>query len=300
MTTELQEWHHTFHCMGIPIHLTLLSLEKSTAKLSAKKVEEIFHAWDMRASRFKETSELMQIINHAGEWVKISPELFQVMKKSLELSKKNNGLFDISVGAYLAEAGYGLPKNYSLPKKVPNFKDIELDPETSQIKIAKDQVVEPAALVKAWAIDEAGQELQKNIPSWMINAGGDILTHGLYQNKKWRVGIQDPRSKENILGIIEISDAAIATSGTYVVNKEVHGKTWHHEINPKTGKPTQCILSLSVIAPSALQADIVSTLAFLHDTDAEEFLRKRTEPFLIVTSDLQILSGNGWQAYAAS
>ncbi len=286
--------------MGIPIHLTLFGLEKEGVQNSAKKAEEIFHAWDNRASRFKETSELMRVIQSAGEWTNISPELFGVLKKSLELSRKTNGLFDMSVGAYLAAANYGLPENYSLPKKVPNFQDIQLDEKKLRVKISKDQVIEPAALVKALAIDEAGKELHKNISSWMINAGGDVLTQGLYENRKWRVGIQDPRSQEKILGVVEISNAAIATSGTYVVNKEIHGKTWHHEINPKTGKPTVNILSISVIASSALQADIVSTVAFLHDADAEMYLRKRTEPFLLVTTDLQIISGNGWQAYAAS
>ncbi len=281
--------------MGIPIHLTLLDIPRKDALEVSKKIEKVFEEWDRRASRFREDSELMKIITHSGEWVSVSSQLFVVIKKAVLLSKKTQGLFDISVGSYLAAANYGLPENYQLPKKVPNFTSIECNEENLSIRVAPNQVIEPAALVKGIAIDEAGSLLE-NISSWMINAGGDVLARGLFQHKKWRVGIQDPRDVQRILEVVEISDAAIATSGTYVVKKEHNGNSWHHEINPKTGKPTSSILSLSVVAASAYQADIVSTIAFLHDADAENYLRKRTEPFVIVTTDLQIISGNGWQA----
>lgn len=286
--------------MGIPIHLTMLDIPKDTAEQISKNVEIVFQSWDKRGSRFRDDSELMRIVSGAGEWIKISPELFYILEKSIELSKKTNGLFDVSVGAYLAAASYGLPENYVLPKKVPHYESIELDRKNFSIKIAPGQVIEPAALVKATAIDEAGQVLKKSVKHWMINAGGDVLAHGLFHGKKWRVGIQDPRDQQKILDVVEITDAAIATSGTYIVNKEINGKKWHHEINPKTGQPTQYILSLSVIASSAYRADIISTIAFLHDTQVEEYLRKRTEPFFLVTRDLQTLSGNGWQSYSLS
>lgn len=298
MQVKQVEWHHVFHSMGIPVHLTLLDISKDAAKKVAKEVENIFIAWDKRASRFREDSELMHIIRSAGNWVKVSPELFSVLDKSLELSRKTKGLFDISVGAYLAAASYGLPKDYKLPKDVPHFQSIELDTQNFSVKIAKGQVIEPAALVKAIAIDEAGQLLKKNSEHWMINAGGDVLTHGLFHGKKWRVGIQDPRDEQKILDLIEIHDAALATSGSYVVKKKLNGKAWHHEINPKTGQPTNSILSLSVIAPSAYRADIISTIAFLHDSEVESYLRKRIEPFFLVTSDLQTILGNGWQSYS--
>lgn len=286
--------------MGIPIHLTILDIPRTTAERASQNVEKIFQSWDKRASRFREDSELMRIISRAGEWVKISPELFYILEKSIDLSRKTQGLFDVSVGAYLAAASYGLPENYTLPNKVTHYETIELDRKNFSVKIAPGQVIEPAALVKATAIDEAGQVLKKSAQHWMINAGGDVLTQGLFHGKKWRVGIQDPRDQQKILDVVELTDAAIATSGTYVVNKEVNGKKWHHEINPKTGKPTEYILSLSVIASSAYRADIVSTIAFLHDNEVEDYLRKRTEPFFLVTHDLQTISGNGWQTYSVS
>jgi thiamine biosynthesis lipoprotein len=299
-TEQKDEWHHVFHSMGIPIHLTLLGVGKKVGEMVAQKVEKIFHNWDARASRFREDSELMKIITNAGGWVKVSPELFAILHKGKRLSEKTHGLFDMSVGAYLAAAHYGLPHDYVLPGTVPTYETIELNEQTHEVRVAKNQVIEPAALVKGKAIDDAGFVLTNEVPAWMINAGGDILTRGLYHQSPWRVGIQDPRDTKKILEIVSVSNAAIATSGTYVVNKRINGKKWHHEINPKTGKPTASLLSLSVIANSAAQADIISTIAFLHDQEAEAYLQARTEPYLIVTSNLQIISGNGWQAYTAS
>lgn len=294
MKNLTEEWHHVFHVMGIPIHVTLLGLSKALAREAVDRAEGVFASWDKIASRFRADSELMHLIGHAGEFVEVSSELFQIIQESIELSRETQGLFDISIGAYLASADYGLPHHYQLPHEVPLFDAIELMPPKS-IRLAPQQVIEPAALVKGAAIDEAGEVLSTYAASWMINASGDVRTHGSYKNKKWHVGIQHPLQRDLLIDVVAIQDEALATSGTYVVQKKVHGKPWHHEIDPKTGNPVSGILSLSVIAPTAKQADILSSIAILKGDTAARYLREKNVPFLLV-SDVGQITQHHWKS----
>lgn len=279
--------------MGIPVHITVIDSDEEKILKSTKSAENIFREWDKRFSRFLKNSELNQINLGAGEWQDISPSMFAVISRCVELAEMTNGFFDPSVGGYLAQYGYGLPKKYELPPIPPTYRDIELDSERSRILCAKGQVLEPAAIVKGMAIDAAGKELSP-LDGWMINAGGDILTKGDFPEQKyWNIAIQHPRIKNAIVTTVKIHNEAIATSGSYEVGGTTRkGENWHHQINMRTGNPTSGLLSLSVIAPTAEQADTFASIAFLYGlSKGVEFLEKEKAPYLFI-DDREIIHKN--------
>lgn len=279
--------------MGIPVHITFVDISKEETDKYAGYAEKVFHAYDEKFSRFKETSELHRLNMSKGNWCKVSIDFFQVLKKCVAIAKETNGVFDPSVGGVLASYGYGLPKNFTLPSPLPTYHDIEFNERELSIRLAPGQVIEPASVVKGLAIDKAGEALA-DVPSFMINAGGDILTRGTFKDGAlWNVAIQDPHNTKTIVSVIGVRDTGVATSGIYQTHGEKNGKKWHHLINMKTGEAScdqGSIISATVIAPTCEQADTEASLAILLGVDQATLrLSHLNLPYFFILDDRKII-----------
>ena len=275
--------HELFHCMGIPVHLTLIGVTQEEAHADAQAVHAVFKVWDDRFSRFRNDSELGHVNAHTGEWNTVSPEFFSVIETCVALSRQTGGAFDASAGSFLAAAGYGFPKHYQLPAVPPDYHSIELDASAFRIRCAPGQVLEPAGIVKGMAMDAAATGIT-HASAWMMNAGGDILTRGSYPVQDWwNVAIQHPTQKDAVAAVVRIRDEAIATSGDYEVRWPTDTGEWHHQVNMRTHRPTVGIKSVSVIAPDARQADTWASIGFLEGiTDGKAALEAAGVPYCII------------------
>lgn len=186
-------------------------------------------------------------------------------------------------GGVLAAAGYGLPHNFKLPEFTPTYKDIVLDLHQLTVRCAPGQILEPAAIVKGLAIDAAARHLSP-VSAWMINAGGDILTHGDFPEQgDWNIGIQDPLDRAALLTTIPLRNAAVATSGTYQTQWLQNGRKWNHQINLQRNTSAVDVVSLTVLADTAQQADTLASLGLLLGVSAGcQFLQKAGVAFLMV------------------
>ncbi len=127
-----------------------------------------------------------------------------------------------------------------------------------------DKKFDPSGYVKGWAIAEAGKIIEKSgYQTYCISAGGDIIARS-NSNKVWNIGIQDPINKSKILNKLSISNGAVATSGNY--------ERGEHIINPKSGKPAGRFLSLTVIGPDIITADVLATAAFAMGSSGIKFI----------------------------
>jgi FAD:protein FMN transferase len=96
--------------------------------------------------------------------------------------------------------------------------------------------------------------------SGIVNASGDLCTWGSQPGgTPWTIGIADPNLKHHIISYLEVSDTAIATSGSYEKFAVIGGKKYSHTINPKTGYPVSGIKSTTIICPNAEIADAMAT-----------------------------------------
>jgi thiamine biosynthesis lipoprotein len=127
-------------------------------------------------------------------------------------------------------------------------------------------VFDPSGYVKGYAIAEAGKLIQEQgYKTYCIGAGGDILARS-ESEKIWNIGLQDPHNKQNILNTISEKNIAVATSGTY--------ERGDHIYNPKTQEPAVKFLSVSVVGPDIITADILATAIF--SGGAEDLAEKRS------------------------
>jgi thiamine biosynthesis lipoprotein len=152
-------------------------------------------------------------------------------------------------------------------------------------------------IAKGFIVDRAVEKmLQKGIKHALLNAGGDIRTIGdKGNNRPWKIAIEDPLKKKNYPDVVAITNRSIATSGNYEVFFD-QDKIFHHIVNPKTGLSPLINVSVSVQAPTAMEADALSTTLFILDPARGTRLVDSLPhcQSLIVARNKKKIKSNGW------
>ncbi|MGV3465141.1 MAG: FAD:protein FMN transferase [Heyndrickxia sp.] len=284
---------------------TVVEIQVLTGSINNSEVEgkinsafAAFRNVEEACSRFTLDSELMKVSRIIGKPIPVSPYLFEPLKFALEVASFTDGLFDPTVGKRLEDLGFN--RHYLTGKNINsyaedkvNYKNIVIDEMDRTVLFQKSMVIDLGAVAKGFAIDLAVNCL-RDFDGFMINAGGDIYAGGVDEKgDKWRIGIQHPFDKNQILYSIDISDEAICTSGGYErISREFPGQ--HHIINPYSKQSPNGWVSCSVIAPYAMMADAFSTTAFLLDQKrGEEIMNSIGIRGLFITPELQIKKVGG-------
>jgi thiamine biosynthesis lipoprotein len=127
-------------------------------------------------------------------------------------------------------------------------------------------------------MDEAVKRLKElKVTSALIDAGGNIYCLGKKGGRKWRIGIQHPRQPDKIIFYLDLEDRAVSTSGDYQQFFSHQGRRFSHIINPKTGEPVDNgVLSATITAGTATEADALSTAVFVLGKEKAQALVKKT------------------------
>lgn len=129
---------------------------------------------------------------------------------------------------------------------------------------------------------------EHGIKHGLVSLGGNVQALGTKENGKlWRVAIQNPESELDYLGILDIEDKCVITSGGYERYFEKDGVRYHHIIDPRTGYPADSgIISATIISKDGTLADGLSTSLFIMGKDqAEKYWRKNADRFDYILED---------------
>jgi len=236
---------------------------------TAKKVDRLMSTW-------REDSEISRL-NRAkpGEWVALSPETYEVLVMAVEVAKKTDGAFDVTVGPLVDLWGFG-PKSPPVPTEVPSDEAIEAAKtvvgythiliDATNRRAARDAEgveVDLGGIAKGYAVDLAVKTLQRHgIKNALVEIGGETAAIGLTEkHEPWLIGVRHPsRPMGHFLTTIELRDGAIATSGDYFNVYSIKGRLYSHIIDPAAGKPiTNNVCSVTVLAKECAPADALAT-----------------------------------------
>lgn len=197
-------------------------------------------------------------------------EVFNLIERSIGISRITQGAFDISYGS-IDKSLWNFDKTMT---KLPDvatalkmahlidYRNIILDRENTTVFLKeKGMRIGFGGIGKGYAAEMAKQVLLKhNVQSGIINASGDLSAWGLQPDgRKWTIGVADPNSPNAAFSYMEISNKAVATSGNYEKFITINGKKYSHTIDPKTGLPITGIKSVTIIASNAEFADAMAT-----------------------------------------
>lgn len=209
---------------------------------------------------------MSELNNDHSDTIIVDEETYFLLEKSQEIFELTNGTFDAAVGNIIKLIGFEngsphLPSHDSILIALENvgWKHIELLTNRKLIK-NKSVTINFGGIAKGYAVDQAYKILQKaGIEKFMINAGGEIKCYG----KDWRIGVQHPRIKDEMLGAFVLNSMGVATSGDYEKYFKKDNKRYSHIINPVTGLPSDECQSVSIISQSVIDADGLATGIFI-------------------------------------
>ena len=257
--------------MGTAIHVELWHTDKKVAEKNIQRVFTEMHRIDSLMSPFKKDSELSLINNQAAKHpLKISSELFNLIQKSINISKLSNGAFDItfsSIGQFYDYRKKLKPtkKEISANLKKINYKNIKLDHKNKTIFFTQTGTrIDLGGIAKGHAVDNSIKILQQHgITQAMVSAGGDTRIIGDKGGRPWYVGIRHPRDKNKSAVVLPLSQTAISTSGDYERYFIKDNIRHHHIIKPSTGDSARELRSVSILGADSTTVDALSTTVFI-------------------------------------
>lgn len=228
-----------------------------------------------KLSRFNLKSDISKINKHAGiKAVKVSNEAYEVLAKAMKFFAVSEGLFDVTIAPLvdLWDYKYGcdVPKEVDIKTALPlvNSCDLKLTPHNRTAMLQKKgQSIDLGGIGKGFISDHFINRIKEfDLTSAFINIGGNVSTLGNKPNgSPWRVGIRHPRHPGCLMGVVNVTNSSVVTSGDYeryFIDK--NGNRFHHILDPRSGYPTiSGLISVTIIADGALEADALSTVVFV-------------------------------------
>lgn len=249
--------------MGTIINIKAVGSDPETASAAINACLDRMSVLEGVLSRFQPKSQLSRL-NQVGMLEDAHPTLVSLIQKSKELSQLTDGAFDITVKPLLDlyQTSETLPTEEQIQsnRSLVDYRNLNVENQSVSFK-QKGMSITLDGIAKGFIVDEGVAVLrQYGFENVMVEAGGDLM--GLGENSlqsPWKIGLQSPRGElGSLITTITVKSKALATSGDYMQafsQDFVH----HHIIDPRTGHSSLELASVSVIAPTVVQADGLAT-----------------------------------------
>jgi len=225
-------------------------------------------------STYRPASELSRFnASRSLDWFPVSRELAQVVAQAKAVHALSDGAFDVTVGPAVNLWGFGPSPAPSEPpdaaaiaavrERIGSDKlEVRLDPPALR-KTHADLAVDLSAIAKGFGVDAVARLLDEaGVEHYLVEIGGELRARGHKPDASpWRIAIERPNPlAREVYRVVELRNAAMATSGDYRNFIEWGGRHYSHAIDPQTAQPvTHSLASVSVIAADCASADAYAT-----------------------------------------
>ncbi len=245
---------------------------------SADAVDACFHRIaqiEQRMTVNRDDSEVVRVNRAAGTApVPVSADTLLVISRGLEISRMAGGAFDITVGPLVKLWGIGTSSARVPPAAevrralaLVGWRDVVVSQADGTVFLRRPgMALDLGAIAKGYAADEAARILREHgVKAALVNLGGNVLTLGTKPDRSpWKIGVQNPEEPRGThIGIVEVGEMAVVTSGSYERFFEEGGRRYHHILDTTTGWPVDNNLTaVMIVTPSSTTADGWSTTVF--------------------------------------
>lgn len=255
----------------------ILPGESARGTEAAVDALESLETIESRLTVYQPTSEISRINQSAGKCpVAVSRDLFALIERAIQISERTDGAFDITAGPLVDCWGFTKrrgqkPTDQELADAAATvgWQHIELLPAESKVFLRKPGMkLNLGGIGKGFAIDRMAALLRtQGIDHFLIHGGKSTILAATPDNVStvppWKIAIEHPLRPGQRLAELEVSNGAIATSGSGKQFFHYKGQRIGHVIDPRTGRPCGDALSLTVQTETATDADAYSTACFV-------------------------------------
>jgi FAD:protein FMN transferase len=236
---------------------------------------------DTQMSTWKPQSDLNRLnVAAIGAWIDLPKAVLAVLEAALRYEQVTQGAFDIGVGRCVRDYGFG-PSADNVSAAV---RTIDADSPTRPRTLANLIIegtraqkcaalaLDLSGIAKGFAVDEMATVMTAHgVSHWLVGIDGEMRAKGTKPGGvPWAVAHERPiRDVREALGVIELTDRAVATSGTYRHWRDIDGTTISHTIDPRTDRPIgNALAAVTVLAPTCMMADAMATACLVRGLDA--------------------------------
>ncbi len=285
--------------MNDDFEVTFPRLDFPQGTEAAMDALDVVQHWEQVLSVFRYDSKIRYVnLTAHEEPVRLDRELFDLVALCLQMAEETGGALDITSGPLWKAWGFArregrIPSKVELAAARENvgFRLVELDLETQTIRFLKPGVeLNFGCVGKGFALDAGAVKLHEKSMGRFLFQGG--LSSILARGENWKIGAAHPVRPGRRLAEIRIDDRAIGTSGSEKQFFRHRGHRYSHLIDPRTGVPAEGVLSVTVLAPTATQAELLSTAFFVMGFDqSNEYCRSRDDVAALFSFPVRKRSG---------
>jgi thiamine biosynthesis lipoprotein len=252
-----------------------------------KEILEEMERFDASLNPFKANSIISKVNDNQD--VELDSFFTTVFNKSMEVSRKSEGKFDITASPLINAWGFGFKNTDSVTpeiidslKQFVGYEKISIGENGAIVKSDPRVQINTSAIAKGYSCDVVANVLKRHgIENYMVEIGGEIAAKGLNDKGEcWHISIDKPLDDKSgtmheLQTVLSICDKCMATSGNYRNYYVKDGKKYAHTIDPQTGYPSeQDILGATVIADDCMTADAYATAFMALGLEKSETLAK--------------------------
>lgn len=287
----------------VSMRVNLPDTWKSTRVAAKAAIDEGFKWFakvESTCSRFEAQSELSLLSQVVGVPVPVSEMLFNLLQFAVGVAERTQGALDPTVGGAMQARGF--LRNYRTGEALAPFapvdecatyRDVLLSPDARTVTLLRPLVLDLGAVAKGMAIDLAATALGE-FESFSVDAGGDVAVGSRNAaGAPWAIGIRHPREPKTMIAIVRASEMAVCTSATYERGEHLVDPRGPH--GSRDRRANDALLSATVVAPSAMVADALSTAGFvLGAAEGLALLEREGVQGLLVRGDLSTVWTTGF------
>jgi thiamine biosynthesis lipoprotein len=262
--------------MGTVIRISAWTADERGAVAAIDRALAEFGRLDALMTTWTATSEVSRINAAAGsgEPVAVSDEVLECIARGQEASRLSGGTFDLTVGGFAGVWKFDEDNDGSIPapglvaerRRLVSWRDLVVDRKQKTVRLRRPgQRITLGGIAKGYAVDRAAAILREaGLDDFIVQAGGDMLVSGRRGDRRWRVGIRDPRgARDAFFAAAEVEDRTFSTSGDYERFTIKDGRRYHHILDPRTGYPATACRSVTIMARDAVTAEVLSKIVFI-------------------------------------
>jgi len=228
---------------------------------------------------YRDSSDLARLnATAAAGWQPVEAGLFSLLLEARDLYERTGGAFDMAAGSLVRTWGFlrrqgrtPTADELTLARESAGMQWVEFDTAGSRVRFTRPGVeLNPGAIGKGWAIDRVMEKLRNcDVPSALVHGGASSVRaiggQGIAPSgrRSWPVGVRHPLRPGRRLATVQLADRALGTSGSGTQFFIERGRRLGHILDPRTGVPAEGVLSATVVAPTAAEADSLSTALYV-------------------------------------
>lgn len=289
----------SFRAMGTEVQVLVLDGSDDQVHWARAEVERCEQRW----SRFRLTSDVSRLSERAGDWVPVAEETIELLRAVVRAQEATAGAFDPLLGAHLASLGYdrtfdavdGNGAGAEVPPTIAaGVGAIEIQDAARLARIPTGTILDLGGIGKGWTADRLVRMLVAHgAAGACANLGGDLAVAGEAPDLAGWVADVEPADGVVPSGLLALRSGGLATSTT-------RRRRWlgpagdrrHHLLDPRSGSPCEGpLVEVTVVAPSAASAEVLTKVAFVAPDRFENALRDAAAAAVCTFADGTVVPG---------